>query len=182
MKKILMTLAVVCMAIMPVGAQTNNNNTKQRLTPEQRMERRAENLSRRMLLDDAAKAKFVPMYQEYLKEMQAVCPLQNDAEKKCKADLTDKELEERMEQCFDARQKRLDIDKKYYKKFKTVLNARQMEQVFCRKAQAGKPAMGRKAARPGRGNRPNCPMQPGKNGQRTVCPIAQQGASACAVQ
>ena len=102
-----MTLAVICMAFMPVGAQ-NKENAKQKLTPEQRIERQAENLSRRILLDDATKAKFVPLYQEYMKEMQSVCPLQNNAQKKTKAELTDKELEERMEQCFDARQKRLD--------------------------------------------------------------------------
>lgn len=33
MKKIFMTLAVICMAFMPVGAQ-NKENAKQKLTPE----------------------------------------------------------------------------------------------------------------------------------------------------
>lgn len=178
-----MTLAVICMAFMPVGAQ-NKENAKQKLTPEQRIERQAENLSRRMLLDDATKAKFVPLYQEYMKEMQSVCPLQNNAQKKTKAELTDKELEERMEQCFDARQKRLDVEKKYYKKFKSVLNIRQLDQVFRHCGYAGRPAaMGKKAV-PGarKMNKQICPMGSGRNQQRTVCPFRAEGGQACAVQ
>lgn len=184
MKKFFMTLAVVCMAVMPLGAQ-NKSKAKQQLTPEQRIERRAENLSRRMMLDDAAKAKFMPLYEEYVKELQAACPMQNKQDKKRKADLTDKELEQRMEQCFEARQKRLDIEKKYYKKFKGVLNVRQLDQVFSQRCGARKAQKGKKAAPCMRkNNKQVCPMGPaqGRNHQRTVCPFRQGSAPTCAVQ
>lgn len=77
MKKIFMTLAIACMAVMPIMAQ-NNKVAKQQLTPEQRTEHKANALSDRMMLDDATKAKFVPMYKEYLNELNNVCPVKMD--------------------------------------------------------------------------------------------------------
>lgn len=125
-----MSLAIAFMAIMPTMAQ-NNKVEKKQLTPEERFERKANALSDKMMLDDATKAKFVPMYTEYLKEFKEVCPNKEVAKKPC-SELTEKEISERIEKRFDARQKRLDVEKKYYKKFKTVLNARQLQQVFCK--------------------------------------------------
>lgn len=130
MKKIIMSLAIAFMAIMPTMAQ-NNKVEKKQLTPEERFERKANALSDKMMLDDATKAKFVPMYTEYLKELKDVCPNKEVAKKPC-SELTEKEISERIEKRFDAKQKRLDVEKKYYKKFKTVLNARQLQQVFCK--------------------------------------------------
>ena len=63
MKKIIMSLAIAFMAIMPTMAQDNKVEKKQ-LTPEERFERKANALSDKMMLDDATKAKFVPMYTE----------------------------------------------------------------------------------------------------------------------
>ncbi len=145
MKKIFMTLAIACMAIMPSMAQ-NNKVEKKQLTPEERFERKANALSDKMMLDDATKAKFVPMYQEYLKELKEVCPNKEVAKKPC-SELTEKEISERMEKCFDAKQKRLDIEKKYYKKFKTILNARQLQQVFCKNGKGKRAACGKFAPR-----------------------------------
>lgn len=131
MKKIIMTLAIACMAVMPTMAQ-NNKVARQQLTPEQRTERKANALSDRMMLDDATKAKFVPMYQEYMNELNEVCPSKGELRKPC-SELSDKEISERIEKGFDMKQKRLDIEKKYYKKFKSVLNARQLQKIFCNK-------------------------------------------------
>lgn len=128
MKKILMIVAVASMTVLPSMAQKNIAG-RQKLTPEQRVERRAEDLSRRMLLDDAAKAKFLPLYQEYMNELKNVVPAP-ETDKKPVSELTDKEIEARIEQGFDIRQKRLDLEKKYYKKFKGILNARQLQMVF----------------------------------------------------
>lgn len=139
-----MTFAIVCMAIVPSTAQ-NNNAGKKQFTPEQRMERKANALSDKMMLDDATKAKFVPMYQDYLKELKETSPAKADIKKPC-SELTEKEINERIEKRFDTKQKRLDIEKKYYKKFKTVLNARQLQQIFCDKGKA-KRAYGKLATR-----------------------------------
>lgn len=131
MKKIIMTLAIACMAVMPSMAQ-NNKVARLQLTPEQKTEQKANALSDRMMLDDATKAKFVPMYKEYLNELNNACPKNMDMKKPC-SELTEKEISERIEKRFDMKQKRLDIEKKYYKKFKNVLNARQLQQIFCNK-------------------------------------------------
>lgn len=131
MRNFFLTLAIACMAIMPTMAQENKTEKKQ-LTPEERLERKANAMSAKMMLDDATKAKFVPMYQEYLKELEEARPNKETAPKPCQ-ELTENEISEQMEKRFDTEQKRLDIEKKYYKKFKTVLNARQLQQVYCKK-------------------------------------------------
>ncbi|MEF2620570.1 MAG: hypothetical protein U0M48_00285, partial [Xylanibacter rarus] len=95
MKKIIMSLTIAFMAIMPTMAQ-NNKVEKKQLTPEERFERKANALSDKMMLDDAAKAKFVPMYTEYLKELKDVCPNKEVAKKPC-SELTEKEISERIE-------------------------------------------------------------------------------------
>lgn len=138
MKKILMIVAVASMTVLPSMAQKNNAG-RQKLTSEQLVERRAEDLSRRMLLDDAVKAKFLPLYQEYMKELQNVVPA-SENDKKSLSELTDKDIEERIEQGFEVRQKRLDMEKKYYKEFKNILNARQLQMVFGHSNRFGAPA------------------------------------------
>ena len=71
------------------------------------------------------------LYKEYMEALKAVRPERNAGAKRG-AELTDKEIEESIEKNFETRQKRLDVEKTYYKKFKSVLNARQLKQLFGR--------------------------------------------------
>lgn len=64
---------------------------------------------------------FWPAYNAYQKELKT---LRKDARQLNRAnysDMTDKELEEVIEKRFKLEQKQLDLKKRYYKKFKTVL-------------------------------------------------------------
>lgn len=130
MKKIIVAVAVACMAVATSAAQESKGETNQP-APAQRTEQRAQAMAGRMMLDDAARAKFVPLYQEYMEELQAARKAKADGAKRASG-LTDREIEESIEADFDARQKRLDVEKAYYKKFKAVLNARQLRQLFGR--------------------------------------------------
>ena len=68
MKKILIALAMVCMAAMPSVAQGNGNKDA-KPTKEQVAQRRAEAVADRLMLGDGARAEFVPLYQKYLGEL-----------------------------------------------------------------------------------------------------------------
>lgn len=50
-----------------------NKDKRQRHTPEQFMERQTNQMVNTLMLDDAAAARFVPVYQNYLKELRYNC-------------------------------------------------------------------------------------------------------------
>lgn len=154
MKKMIFALALCIMALAPASAQNKMN--AQNRTPEQNRELRAERMAHRLMLSDAATAQFTPLYKEYLQEMANLrkdCPYAKQCPQTpqacgtacgiprgaacATADMSDAELEKFMEQRFDRQQKKLDIQKKYYKKLKSVLTPRQLQQVFCPKGHPG---------------------------------------------
>lgn len=53
-----------------------NKDKRQRHTPEQFMERQTNQMVNTLMLDDAAAARFVPVYQNYLKELRE-CRMMN---------------------------------------------------------------------------------------------------------
>ncbi|MBQ8269603.1 MAG: hypothetical protein IJZ22_00155 [Bacteroidaceae bacterium] len=126
MKKVLLIVtAVVCMCSTTLYAQEK----KQKLTPEQRMDMWVIKMQNKLMLDDATAAKFAPIYKEYLQAMMECC---KPAAKKCE-NLTDEQIKEGIGKRLEARQKALDVEKKYFKKLSSVLNGRQLQQVFCKK-------------------------------------------------
>lgn len=131
MKKILMALAVMCLATAPAGAQDNRDKGG-KAAAEQAWQRRAEAMAGRLMLDDGTKAKFVPMYKEYVGKLSEARRPAKVAPKNA-AQPTDKEILEGIEQEMDAQQKALDVKKAYYKRFKGMLNARQLKQLFGRR-------------------------------------------------
>lgn len=175
MKTRLMTLVVmmaVSMGSFGLMAQDTSDapaqkRTKQRPTPEQMMDRRVKMMEKKLVMDDATAAKFTPLYKEYLQAMKDCRPAVCKRDKK--AELTDAEIEKAIQDRFDARQKALDVQKKYFKKFKEVLNAKQLEKVFQQLCMSGKMKPGmyghkmmRHECKQGCMNHPECgkcPMQ-----------------------
>lgn len=99
-------------------------------------ELRAKKMAERLMLDDSKEAKFTPLYKEYL-DAKATCRPQLVKED----DLTDAQIEANIEAMLDAREKSLELDKKYYKKLSKVLNAKQLDMIFGFNAQMGKRPM-----------------------------------------
>ena len=136
MKTTRIFLSMMAAAIISCGslsAQTAQATTKRKdINPEELMEKRIQRLETQMALDDATSAKFAPIYKEYMKEMRA-CRT-NRTECKRGADMTDAQRTQCMENRFDCREKMLDVQKKYYNKFKGILNARQLECLFNKSA------------------------------------------------
>ena len=94
-------------------------------TPEQRIEFRVKRMQQKLMLDDKKGAEFASLYKEYLAEMTTCRPKITRGK-----ELSDAEIKGNIEARMDARQKALDIEKKYYSKLSKVLNARQLQVVF----------------------------------------------------
>ena len=111
-----------------------NKDKRQRHTPEQFMERQTNQMVNTLMLDDAAAARFVPVYQNYLKELRE-CRMMNrrhpssgqGTEQKGmkpqpKPVLTDAEVERQIKGRFAQSRKILDVREKYYDEFLSLIH------------------------------------------------------------
>ena len=119
------------------NGRPRENKERQMLTPEQRAERKADHISAKLMLDDATSAQFKSIYKDYEAEKAEVNkkylpnrPERVDGEKPEKKELSDNELESKMKNGFAHRKAILDIEEKYYGKFRTILNPRQVAMVY----------------------------------------------------
>jgi hypothetical protein len=72
------------------------------------------------LTADESKA-FWPVYNDYQKELRELRKAERQLNRGNYGEMSDQELEEAIEKRFELRQKQLDLEKQYYKKFKAVL-------------------------------------------------------------
>lgn len=98
----------------------------------ERIKTKAERMADRLMLDDQTAARFKPMYESYLKELQECrteCPrIRQDAANVNR--LSDKELEKRFKEHLKNERKRLDIRENYYAKFSKILTQKQVMTVL----------------------------------------------------
>ena len=168
----LVVMIAVSMGSFSMMAQNTQDapaqkRAKQRPTPEQMMDKHVKMMEKKLVMDDATAAKFAPLYKEYLQAMKDCRPVVDKETKK--AEMTDTDIEKAIQDRFDARQKALDVQKKYFKKFKEILNAKQLQKVFHQPCMNGKMKpdmrghkMMKRGDKPGCMNRPHCdkcPMQ-----------------------
>ena len=119
-----------------------NKDKRQRHTPEQFMERQTNQMVNTLMLDDAAAARFVPVYQNYLKELRE-CRMMNrrqlssgqGTEQKGmkpqpKSVLTDAEMEQQIKGRFAQSRKILDVREKYYDEFRKILSPKQIMKIY----------------------------------------------------
>lgn len=135
---VMMAVSISSFSVMAQNAQDApaQRRAKQKSTPEQMMDRHVKMMEKKLVMDDATAAKFTPLYKEYLQAMKDCRPAVNKDTKK--SEMTDAEIEKAIQDRFDARQKALDVQKKYFKKFKEVLNAKQLQKVFQQPCMDGK--------------------------------------------
>ena len=129
-KKILVVAVLTAfMSMNQLAAQNTNTTTRQnRADINELIDKRCHRMENQLKLDEATAAKFTPLYKEYLKEMRACRPTHcTKAEKK---QCTDAEKKACMEKRFECREKMLNTQKKYFKKFETFLTADQLRMVF----------------------------------------------------
>ncbi|WP_300763362.1 hypothetical protein [uncultured Bacteroides sp.] len=154
---VMMAVSISSFSVMAQNAQDvpAQRRVKQKPTPEQMMDRHVKMMEKKLVMDDETAAKFTPLYKEYLQAMKD-CRLAECVKAK-KAEMTDAEIEQAIQNRFDARQKMLDVQKKYFKKFNELLNAKQLEMVFQQPCMGGKMKPGMQNHKMMRhGDRPGC--------------------------
>ncbi len=109
---------------------------REALTPEQRVEVRAQRLSNKLMLDEATTAKFIPLYKAYMAELQGVC---KECNKKGDVNYNDAQIVENLENCFSNQAKVAEIKRSYVGKFSKILTARQLQKLFASKDDKMKP-------------------------------------------
>lgn len=143
----MMTLALIASMTMMVSAQDKPACDKAKPDCAKMMEMQADRMAAKLGLDDKTAAKFKTIYVEYQKELMALAPkpCQKEGDKKCdkkegeKCDKpcckemkvkTDAEVDEMVKTRFAQQKKMVELQEKYYGKFRTVLSARQAQRVI----------------------------------------------------
>lgn len=155
---------LLCSNMIAQPAANNNDKKQQRPTPEQMLDHQAKAMQQRLLLDEQKAAEFAPLYKEYLKALQECRTVQKQDKKQ---ELTDAEIEQRIENGFAAEKKVITTKETYFKKFKKILNAKQLDLVFReRMPMQGQPKNFRpgnnQQRRQGQPGQPQMPQQPNK--------------------
>lgn len=141
-KFIYVILAALLIGSQTISAQNKDNKTnKQRPTPEQMIQRQANQMVTTLMLDDATAAKFTPVYEKYLKELRE-CRMMNhkprtekakatDANaKKERPSMTDDEIATMLRNQFTQSRKMLDVREKYYNEFSKILSQKQILKIY----------------------------------------------------
>ena len=158
MKKFFLMALATAMLNLNASAQQNNDkgNKSQRQRPDmsQMAEMRANQIANQLSLDDATTAKFTEIYKQYVKDMQAVGTkyrpkkeVKNEGQDQANSAqrqprqrkaLTDKEVEERMLNGMKEKKERIEVQENYYKKFRTILNPKQIQKVYAMSGNQGR--------------------------------------------
>ena len=139
-KFIYVILAALLTGSQTISAQNKDNKTnKQRPTPEQMIQRQANQMVTTLMLDDATAAKFTPVYEKYLKDL-SECRMMNRRERPrnnnaeatpaTKPVLTDAEIEKQIKDQFAQSRKILDVREKYYDEFRKILSPKQIMKIY----------------------------------------------------
>ena len=156
MKKFFLLTAVAVMSFVSVNNANAQNDREARRAELQA--RQTERLVKDLKLTDEQKAKFEPIYQNYMKELLEVRQLpsreaDNDNSKK---ELTDAEATAQLQKVFTRQEEqirqsqlRLDIQKKYCAELSNILTPQQLLKVF--QPQQGRNRGGQQGGRGGQG-------------------------------
>lgn len=133
MRKLMMAVCFALLAGSTLSAQEGGNTPRMRTNPEQMAKR----MAGKLMLDDETSAKFIPLYEDYMQKL-SECRVPKK-EKGSQAAQSDKDIDENIKARFSAQEKRLDVQKSYYDKFKKVLTMRQVQQLYERPDMGSRP-------------------------------------------
>lgn len=156
--------ALLSTNMMAQPAANNQDKKQQRPTPEQMLEHQTKAMQQRLLLDEQKGAEFASLYKEYKKALQDCRPAPKQGKQK---ELTDAEIEQCIEASFTTEKKIIETKESYYKKFKKILNARQLNVIFGPKNKAPRQGQNNRPDKnnhpfPGNPGQPQMPQQPNK--------------------
>ena len=141
-----MLVVAMVMGVQVINAQEapKGPHKGMKMTPEKMAEFQANRLSNELGLDDATSAKFVEVYQKYMKALGEVHMEFANKFKKANAEitkegnimkpgfksLTDAQVDQMMKDRFAISRKTLDVREKYYDEFRKFLSPKQVQKVY----------------------------------------------------
>lgn len=141
-----MLVVAMVMSVQVMNAQEapKGPHKGMKMTPEKMAEFQANRLSNELGLDDATSAKFVEVYQKYMKALGEVHMEFANKFKKANAEitkegnimkpgfksLTDAQVDQMMKDRFAISRKTLDVREKYYDEFRKFLSAKQVQKIY----------------------------------------------------
>ena len=102
------------------------------------MEHQTNQIVKMLMLDDSTTDKFIPVYQNYLKELRE-CRMMNRAKLRAEGTgvkpdpkplLTDAEVEQQIKGRFAQSRRILDVREKYYNEFRKILSPKQIMKIY----------------------------------------------------
>lgn len=127
MKKYIIRMLIVVVSMAMFGVNSYAQKTgKQRLTREQLADKQARYIAGEMAFDDQTTEQFVKTYCNFQQDLWAIGP----RPKRAKADRTEAEAKEAMNDRFEHSQQVLDLRKKYYAEYSKFLTQKQIERVY----------------------------------------------------
>lgn len=133
------TRIIIMLAACLLGSQVLMNaqekgQTKERPTFEQMAQMKAERMANELALDDKTAEKFIQAYKDYLIESRSLGRGGNKEAVKAPAEKknfkSDADVEKMLLGKFDQRQKKLDLDRKYYDKFRKFMGPKLIMKMY----------------------------------------------------
>lgn len=136
-----MKTRIIILAICLLGSQflmnaQSKEQTKERPTFEQMAQMKAERMAGELALDDKTAEKFIQTYKDYLIENRDLYRAQDQRKTEAKTPgerktfQSDADVEKMLLGRFDQRQKKLDLDKKYYDKFRKFMGPKLIMKMY----------------------------------------------------
>ena len=127
MNKLVFVVITTIMLSMASYASEITDKKFSRISPEKMLEIRVQAMTRRLMLGDEAKEKFIPLYKQFLKDLADLrqgCKSQIEGKQET---LTDKELDEQFKKYIETNRELISLKDKYYSRFREFLTARQVK-------------------------------------------------------
>jgi len=120
------TLVIFTMFLLASGSLAAQERAKERLQKAKK-----EYVVRRLGLTNEQEKTFVPLYEEYIKKQQDI----NTQIRRLKIEtntlaLSDEELNADVDKLLELKQKDLDMEKEYLRKFRTILTVKQVVEIY----------------------------------------------------
>lgn len=132
-----------------VFAQDKTDAPKAKLTPEEVAQRQAVRMAEKLMLSDAENEKFIPLYQAYKVDLNAINKKYRVERAKVEpgqtpAPKSDKEVDQQIRAQFAKSQEILDQRVAYYEKFLKILTPKQIQQMYKAEKEQANDAIARK--------------------------------------
>lgn len=149
MKKLVMISAAMMLFASAAFAQDKTDAPKAKLTPEEVAQRQAVRMAEKLMLSDAENEKFIPLYQAYKVDLNAINKKYRVERAKVEpgqtpAPKSDKEVDQQIRAQFAKSQEILDQRVAYYEKFLKILTPKQIQQMYKAEKEQANDAIARK--------------------------------------